>query len=342
GGYTVITGTGTDGQGWINVSLVNPADIKNGTVQLAWTRDIGAATDEQYSIKMEVDGYYTDLDYAVVTVYKPSGDFVTAGGYIKTTQPSGLYAPDPGSRTNFGFNVKYGNGGKNLKGNMNIIFRRTVNGVLRTFQMKANAMTSLGVNITNPDAQTAVFVSKANLQDITNSNAPISVGGNLTVQVNMTDRGEPGSTDGIGIQLWNGTSLWYSSHLLNNDTKEMYLSGGNLKVVSSFNVGTVTPPAPMSMNNRAQESLVEAGTFNLKAYPNPAVSQFTLKVESDNSSDKISLRVFDLYGKTVQIFNNVVPNSTMRFGETYIPGVYFIEMIQGNRRMQLKLMKQSD
>ena len=96
--------------------------------------------------------------------------------------------------------------------------------------------------------------------------------------------------------------------------------------------------------NVTQETVVEsqAAFFNLKAYPNPALTHFTVKIESSNTQDKIRLRVVDLSGKTTEIFENVMPNTTMRLGATYNPGVYFIEMIQGKNRKLLKVMKQSD
>jgi hypothetical protein len=43
-----------------------------------------------------------------------------------------------------------------------------------------------------------------------NSGAPISLGGNLTLHIKITDRGEQGTNDTLGITLWVATS--YSSH----------------------------------------------------------------------------------------------------------------------------------
>ena len=42
---------------------------------------------------------------------------------------------------------------------------------------------------------------------------PSSIDGNATLQVTMTDNGEPGSSDTIGITVWNKQGgLWFSSY----------------------------------------------------------------------------------------------------------------------------------
>ena len=46
----------------------------------------------------------------------------------------------------------------------------------------------------------------------------------------MTDKGEPGSSDSIGITLWNNNGgLWFSSNW-SGKTVEQVLGGGNLVV----------------------------------------------------------------------------------------------------------------
>jgi len=91
-------------------------------------------------------------------------------------------------------------------------------------------MSSLSIISTNPCSQKATFVSKANLTDVTNSALPISIYGGITLQVTMTDNGEPGKTDMIGFTLMNGNNLVYSSSWPTNKTLEYYLNGGNLVV----------------------------------------------------------------------------------------------------------------
>ncbi|RVT73461.1 T9SS type A sorting domain-containing protein [Flavobacterium sufflavum] len=350
-GTTPIVVSGlTDAYGWVlsPIALVNPSDTKTGIVTLNWPVDIGSATDVEYTIGMEVSGYYIrnhQDDNTVITVYKSVGDFITGGGHIIPTQSAGQYASDAGKKTNFGFNVKFNKSNKNLQGNMNIIFRRTVAGVLRVYQIKANSMTSLGVNIANPNAQTAVFTSKCNLTDITNPQSPISLGGNLTLQVNMTDRGEPGSNDDIAISLYNGSILFYSSKWTGSNTGMTLLVGGNLVVRSGFSLGSVTAKEGLSKVELTEETVAQEASignkptlFDVIAYPNPSNNQFTITLVG-GSNEKVSVQVFDLLGKLIKVIEKN-DGEPIVFGEELPLSVYVAIVTQGDNRKTIKLVKQ--
>ena len=74
------------------------------------------------------------------------------------------------------------------------------------------------------------FASKANLTNVTDSLNPVSLDGNLTPVLEVTDRGEPGTSDSIAISLWNGDELLYSSHWDGLKSVERVIAGGNMKV----------------------------------------------------------------------------------------------------------------
>jgi hypothetical protein len=90
----------------------------------------------------------------------------------------------------------------------------------------------LTANNANPLSRTAVFTSKASVTDITDPLAPISLGGGHSFQMKLTDKGEPGKTDTIGITLYaNGSgALLFSSNWNGTSTIEQLLGGGNLQV----------------------------------------------------------------------------------------------------------------
>ena len=46
----------------------------------------------------------------------------------------------------------------------------------------------------------------------------------------MTDKGEPGSSDSIGVTLWNVNTLLFSSEWNGAKTLEKVVQGGNLVV----------------------------------------------------------------------------------------------------------------
>ena len=201
----------------VPIGLVNSNDSKTGTAILPST-SLGLG---DHTIELRLNGYYTGTvsgdNQFVIQVYQATGDFITGGGYLKLTSNSNGAKPgDALTKNNFGFNVKYNKGGTNLQGNINTIFRRMEGGVLRVNQVKGNSMTSLSVDpsiTTSHPYPTAVFNGKANVTDITNPLSPIAIGGNYTLQVSMTDAGEPGSSDQIGIIVYNSAGgVYFSSN----------------------------------------------------------------------------------------------------------------------------------
>lgn len=224
-GATVLCGP-------LPVVLIND-DTTTGTASCITTLDLGA-----HQIDIYVDNHYTGSTTGIVEIAEPDGSFITGGGFVVIGTSGGTYPADGGSLMNFGFNVKYKNQ-KNLQGHVNIVFRAGG----RTYQIKSTALDSLGIAFKNakgngtcsgPPSPTcygiADFRSKANLTDITDPLAPISLGGNLTLQMTITDKGESGSGDTIGVTLWNGNKLLFSSEWKGSKTLEKILDGGNLVV----------------------------------------------------------------------------------------------------------------
>lgn len=128
-----------------------------------------------------------------------------------------------------GFNVKYNRGGRNLQGRLNLIVRRTESdGLVHVYQIKSTALSTLTVD---PVSGTASMTSKATIVDITNPLAPLTVDGNATLQFTMDDNGEPGSSDTLGVTVWNKNGgMWFSSNWNGVRTVEQLLGGGNLIV----------------------------------------------------------------------------------------------------------------
>jgi len=94
---------------------------------------------------------------------------------------------------------------------------------------KLESSSSVNMAITSAHPYpTATFNGKASIQDITDPLNPMSIDGNATLQVTMTDKGEPGSSDTIGITVWNKSGgLWFSSNW--NGTKTVEQVGINLR-----------------------------------------------------------------------------------------------------------------
>ena len=224
--------TGTVLASNVPLGYVTAGDLKTATATTNVSLSTGTGDSAQYTIGMIVDGYYvrnSSEDNTVVTVAKPVPGVVSGGGNLLLTDSAGLKAGDDGTKNNFGFNIRNERNGP--KGTINILLRRTESdGILHTYQIKGNAMTSLASSVANG---TASFNGKGNIQDITFANDPldprvIAVDGNASLQVTMTDGG---GSDSIAITLWNKTGgLWFASKWNGVRTIEQLLNGGNLQV----------------------------------------------------------------------------------------------------------------
>ncbi|WP_394345766.1 MBG domain-containing protein [Flaviaesturariibacter aridisoli] len=346
--------------GWLDVTLVG-TDTKIGRIAFDSVFTLGNnETDREISIGVVVDyGYYyrdCSADNTVVTIYKPVGDFITGGGHIVPDKSVGTYKSDAGTKANFGFNVKYTKKGTSLQGNMNIVFRRTESDGLHTYQIKANSLQTLGVNISNPGRQTAQFSSKATLTDVTNPLAPVAKGGNKMLYVNMIDRGDPGNSDSISIVLAECNvdpgvlaNVLYSSEWIANKHGQKELRGGNLVVKSGFSLTPGTTPSTGRTVATEQATATETTAkddgattlrFGLQAFPNPTQGSFTLLVQSDDARTPISLRIFDANGRILQQFTGLATGQTLRAGTGYARGTYVAELAQGTRRAVVKLLKE--
>jgi len=347
-----------DLSGWIPVStLIDIADTKTGTVSWPLTITLGSTEDSrQVTVGVVVgsDGYYyrdSAIDNTILTAYRSTGDYLSGGGAIRPTASVGTLASDPGRKTNFGFNVKYGRNGGNPKGNVSLIFRRReADNIVHSYQVKGNVVLSVGVNASNPNRQTAQVSFRTNIQDITDPNNPISLGGNKTMYVNMIDRASNGQTDSVSFVLVDGgndpnilSNVIWSSNWIANSTKMMMLNNGNIIIKSGFNVGTTTPAPPPPTSKGAvtpepEAVVVMEELFDVTAYPNPSANEFKLQLKGYQLNQRILVRVLDAYGRTMKSFA-AMPGEIIRFGSELTAGNYKVEVMQGGKRKVVNLIK---
>jgi alpha-tubulin suppressor-like RCC1 family protein len=187
-------------------------------------QNAGGATLNVYTI---VNGWYrgaTGPD--TITIAVPGADHVAAGGYLVLQNSAGEFAGDAGSKCSIGCTMKYNKGGKNLQGQVNLLIRR--NG--RVFQVRSNAIESLAT-WGEGFPKDASILTKANLTDITQPQNPVALGGNLTLQIEMTDQAQGGQSDQIAITLSSSSGgLLFSSHWDGSKTIRQTLGGGNVSV----------------------------------------------------------------------------------------------------------------
>jgi hypothetical protein len=354
------TGTLTPISGAQNlpVGLVNPNDLGTGSASTNIQYTLGSTSVETLNIAVRITGgNYTGMSEeqydGMVTVAVPTpGGMIVGGGKLCQDNSAGFVKGASDKRSEISFNVIYNKSLRTPQGavEMTIKSYNDRNGVpgstLRIYKVKSNAISVFAVN--SPRAE---FSSKGTISEIVNG-VEQSIEGNITIQLNMYDAQALGNTshptDQIAVTVYRGKGggIWYSNNWNGTQSALTNLcrAGDNLSVTGS---GAATDGSIVGKVDDAQRvNRVIAGepmnTFNLTAFPNPAISSFNVKLESSVTADKIQLRVMDIQGRTIEVRNNLNAGQTLRLGGDYRPGIYIIEMIQGNNRKQLKLMKQGD
>ncbi len=93
-----------------------------------------------------------------------------------------------------------------------------------------------------------------------------------------------------------------------------------------------------AMQNRSAAQQGVKG-LQVKALPNPSSNYFTLITKS-NSNTMLSVNVTDVQGRVVERKVNVSANGMLQVGNKLAAGIYFVEVVQGEQRQVIKLVKQ--
>jgi len=135
---------------------------------------------EPYTVAVTIGGdYYRGDTEDVLTVYDPSLGFTTGGGWF--------YWPDTSDKTNFGYTMKYGKNGSNVKGSL-LLIRHLADG--GKYRIKSNALDGLAIG-----QDPAIPYGWASFSGKSTYLAPgmPEAEGNHGFTVYVEDRDEPGS-----------------------------------------------------------------------------------------------------------------------------------------------------
>lgn len=324
---------------WLDVMLFDANDPSLGVIEYDW-EDVISKDVQTFDVQIELLGcYFAGISAAhPLTVYNAAGDFITGGGHmIMTETASGLYSPTPGSKLNFGFNIKFNKKGTNLQGKMNIIYREydALGELMYKYQIKSNATTSLGTNLADADALIAEFVSKAELIILDEYDNVLSEIGNLTLHVIMTDKGEPGNEDAIGFSLYNGdpsdpNALWFSSNWDMIKTIEKVIDGGNLLIHSGAALESLKKPGVI-FNEADLQSGIDEMDYNI--YPNPFNEQVYFEFNSPSEVMAI-IDIYDMTGRKIKTVFEQEVKADFTYKAEFTPenlvsGMYYYRMQLG-------------
>jgi len=258
--------------------------------------------------------------------------------------PSGQMAADTGSKNNFGFNVKFNRSAKSLQGDFNTIIRRTQADGVHVYQIKGNVLNTLwAIPAIGPLPARASFSGKASIQDITNPLAPVSVDGNATIKVEMTDRNDIGTGDAIAITVWNNAgALWFASNWSGIRNDEQTLAAGNIRISNGTSLLETIISVITDLVDEYGNPIDAHGQGNLldvALAPNPATSYTNLTINASPDKGNVHIIVTDLFGKVIESKEITAGRNTIQLGSNYRPGVYMIEVSQGQARQTVKLIK---
>jgi uncharacterized lipoprotein YddW (UPF0748 family) len=112
---------------------------------------------------------------------------------------------------------------------------------------------------------------------------------------------------------------------------------------TSMETITIKVPHDQSAVTMQQESLNKATMavhkgLQLKLLKNPSENHFTVLIAS-SSEEHLQYRVLDHLNRLVESKRGIGANATLTIGTNYLPGTYYLEVVQGNEKATIKLTK---
>jgi hypothetical protein len=80
-------------------------------------------------------------------------------------------------------------------------------------------------------------------------------------------------------------------------------------------------------------------SLQARVMPNPSRSAFTVSLEGEPGKP-LQLRVTDVLGRLVESRSNLQPNTQLQIGQNWKPGIYILQVQQGDERKTIKLVKE--
>lgn len=212
----------------------------------------------------------------------------------------------------------------------------------------------VGADVRDPSAN---YVEKKSINKfdrwtLAKATAPtITCPANMTVSANQsgckasvsfaaTATGIPSPTISYSI----GTKTITSPNVFSKGTTTVTATASNgilPNATCTFNVTVVCGQSNYTVAQvpGRQEDLLP-DKLSISVRPNPSTQHFTLSIKT-NDYHPVTVRIVDILGRVVSAWSNISSNSTLSFGDKFLPGVYFVQATQANQVVTLKLVKQA-
>jgi hypothetical protein len=78
--------------------------------------------------------------------------------------------------------------------------------------------------------------------------------------------------------------------------------------------------------------------LEIAAMPNPSNTVFNLTINGSNKTP-VQIKVTDISGRTIEQYEKISANTSVKLGQKLSAGSYYVEVIQGGQRKFLKIIK---
>ena len=124
----------------------------------------------------------------------------------------------------------------------------------------------------------------------------------------------------------------------------------SIKVRFGNSAGNITVKANNACGSSAVRSLAIAmpckdvdeinpePTFEVRVFPNPSSNEFTFVINNTEKAN-CSLKIVDLTGRVVEVHEHISTVSEFKCGSALVNGIYFAEIISGENKKVLRLIK---
>ncbi|MEO6454521.1 MAG: T9SS type A sorting domain-containing protein, partial [Ginsengibacter sp.] len=135
-----------------------------------------------------------------------------------------------------------------------------------------------------------------------------------------------------------------------NSSNNFYLFIDDISITSPSVCNGSAPPVTCNLttvqasrgvaSNTAEPTapIASANELTVKVLANPSASAFSLNIKS-SSTVNVTLRITDLFGRTLKVIDHVQSNATLNIGEDLPRGNYVVEVKQNTITKVLKLVK---
>ncbi len=167
---------------------------------------------------------------------------------------------------------------------------------------------------------------------------------------NEPENGTGDGDTGPDIIVIDNHHVWLRAERAGNGTGRIYTvtitSTDDCGNTATTTVNVYVPhdkngPVTAKPNVGATENTDMITGLSVKAMPNPSTGAFSINISSTNISERITLAVYDLYGRIIEehTINN---GATVKIGNNYMAGIYMVRVVQGVNRKELKLIRFSE